>query len=53
MRDFFTFRNSETSSEDSTETVPTNIGALLFLRDSISSTKALYFAFLVKKTKSL
>ena len=44
---------SDTSSEDSTETVPTNIGALFFLNVSISSTRALYFAVLVRKTKSL
>ena len=50
---FFALRNSDTSSEDSTETVPTNIGALFFLNVSISSTRALYFAVLVRKTKSL
>ena len=50
---FLLFRYWETSSDDSTETVPTRTGADFDLIDSISSIKALYFAFFVRKTKSL
>ena len=49
---FFSFKSLETCSDDSTETVPTKIGADFFLSDSISSISAKYFAFFVRKTKS-
>ena len=50
---FLLFRYLDTSSDDSTETVPTKTGAKFFLIVSISSIKALYLASFVKKTKSL
>ena len=47
------FKYADTSSEDSTETVPTRMGEDFFLNCSISSIRALYFDSVVRNTKSL